>query len=268
MVILPDPAHFFSEYIHLSGIAHLGQEQCGDPALLGKRLGLLNGSSWITAWSNYFGRLYLPGVHLVNIGNEAIQLNFMQAYADGKSYPPQINIDRFIQYAIDLVELAQVNAVMITCSTMNRSFLQVSRALEPYNTPVIQIDMPMMEKAVNIGGKVLVVATHGPTVASTQALLSETADRLGTSIEYDGLVVEQAWARLVEGDVTGHNQVLDLAIRAANPENYSCIILAQLSMSAYLFSYSDILAHFGIPVLTSGQYGFEYARDVLLNLSK
>ena len=271
MAILSDPAHFFSEYIRISGIAHLGPEKYGNPALLGKTpreysLGLLNGSSWITAWSNYFGRLYLPGVHLVNMGNEAIQLNFMQAHADGKTCPPQANIDRFIQYAIDLVELARVNAVMITCSTMNRSYLQVSRALESYNTPVIQIDMPMMEKAVKLGGKVLVIATHGPTVASTQALLSETADRLGSVIEYDGLVVEQAWLRLAEGDVLGHNQALGAAIHAAHPVDYSCVVLAQLSMSAFLFSYPDPVSQFGIPVLTSGQCGFEYAREVLLNL--
>ncbi len=99
MTLLPDPARFFSEYIHLTGVAHLGPENGGHPGLVGKRLGLLNGSSWITAWSNYFGRMILPGVHLVNVGNEAVQLNFMQAYAEGKPCPPQANIDRFIHYA-------------------------------------------------------------------------------------------------------------------------------------------------------------------------
>ena len=266
MAILPDPTQFFSEYIRLTGVAHLGPETQGHLALLGKRLGLLNGSSWITAWSNYFGRLYLPGVHLVNIGNEAIQLNFMQAYAERKACPPQANIDRFIQYARDLVELAQVDAVMITCSTMNRSYQQVAHALEPYRVPVIQIDMAMMERAVALGGKALVIATHGPTVASTQALLSETADRLGASIEYDGLTVEEAWLRLAAGDVLGHNEVIAAAIQAARPSNYSCVILAQLSMSAFAFSFPDPINHFGIPVLNSGQCGFEYARKVLESL--
>jgi len=266
MSILENPEAFFSQYILLSGIAHLGPEKQGNPALLGKRLGLLNGSSWITAWSNYFGRLYLPGVHLVNMGNEAIQLNFMQAYVNGDPCPPQANIDRFTQYARDLVELAQVDAVLITCSTMNRSYLHVSHALEPYGIPVIQIDIPMMEKAVNLGGKILVVATHGPTVASTQALLTETADRLGVSIQYDGLTVEEAWEKLAEGDVFGHNQALAEAIQYARPVNYSCVILAQLSMSAFLFSYPEPIIQFGMPVLTSGQCGFEYACEVLQSL--
>jgi cellobiose-specific phosphotransferase system component IIB len=263
MSILENPEQFFSQYILLSGIAHLGPEKQGDPALLGKRLGLLNGSSWITAWSNYFGRLYLPGVHLVNIGNEAIQLNFMQAYAEGKHCPPQTNIDRFVQYAKDLVELAQVDAVLITCSTMNRSYQQVSRALEPYGVPVIQIDMPMMDEAVRYGGKILVLATHGPTVASTQELLATTARRQGKNISFDGLTVEEAWRRLEKGDVAGHNQVLADVIAAQPTGLYSCVVLAQLSMSAFLFSYPDPQAKFNLHVLTSGQCGFQYMAKIL-----
>jgi hypothetical protein len=264
MAILSDPTGFFSEYMRMTGASHLGPEKSGDPALLGKRLGLLNGSSWVTLWSNYFGRLYLPGVHLVNIGNEAVQLNFMKAYAEGKPCPPQANIERFVRYAIDLVELAEVHAILITCSTMNRSFPVVRQALELYHVPLIQIDMPMMEAAVNRGGKVLVIATHGPTVASTQALLEETAARMGKKIAYDGETVEKAWHLLSEGDINGHNRALAEVIAARAKEGFSCAVLAQLSMSVFQFSYPDPAAEFGLPVLTSGQCGFERVRQVLL----
>ncbi|MBI4786417.1 MAG: hypothetical protein HY782_05155 [Chloroflexi bacterium] len=263
---IPNPLDFFSTYMRLTGAAHLGPEQHGDPRLLGKRLGLLNGSSWVTAWSNYFGRLLLPGVTLVNAGNDAVQLNFMQAYADHAPCPPGANIERFVAYARDLVELANVDAVLITCSTMNRSYVHVADALAPFNVPVVQIDMPMMEAAVTRGGKVLVIATHGPTVTSTQALLDETATRLGMSVAYDGATVESAWHRLAEGDIAGHNQLLADAIRDQLGRNsYSSVVLAQLSMSAFLFSYPDPASILGLPVFTSGQCGFERMRDVLLS---
>jgi hypothetical protein len=129
--------------------------------------------------------------------------------------------------------------------------------------PVIQIDMPMMERAVEIGGKALVIATHGPTVASTQALLTETAGRLGTAIQFDGLTLEEAWVKLAAGDIGGHNEMIAAAIQAAGPANYSCVVLAQLSMSAFAFSFPDPIAQFGIPVLNSGQCGFDYARKIL-----
>jgi hypothetical protein len=35
-------------------------------------------------------------------------------------------------------------------------------------------------------------------------------------------------------------------------------------MAAFLFSYPDSVASFGVPVLTSGQCGFERVRDILM----
>lgn len=265
--ILPsiDPAQLFSDYLRVTGIAHLGPEPAGAPGLVGKRLGLLNGSSWITLWSNYFGRLYLPGVHLVNAGNEAVQLNFMDAHQKGLPCPPQSNIEAFIRYARDLVELAQVDLVLITCSTMNRAYQQVADALQSYPVPVLQIDQPMMERAVVQGGKILVVATHGPTVDSTQALLRETAYRLKRDVTFSGMTVEEAWECLAAGDVPGHNRALAQAIHAhLDREPASCVVLAQLSMACLLFTYPDPLLEFGIPVYTSPQCGFEKVCELLM----
>ncbi len=263
---LPNAGQLFSDYLKVTGVAHIDPEPDGDPALIGKRLGLLNGSSWITLWSNYFGRLFLPGVHLVNIGNEAIQMNFMQAYHDGQPTPPPSNIEAFVRYARDLVTFGQVNAVLITCSTMNRAYPQVQAALAPYGVPVVQIDRPMMERAVQRGGRTLVVATHGPTVASTQALLRETAESMGQSIAYSGVTVEEAWARLAEGDVDGHNDALDHAIRTAqHVETFDSVVLAQLSMTVFLLSHPSPEEEYGIPVFTSGQCGFEHMRELLAN---
>ncbi len=260
-----DPIRLFSDYLRVTGIAHLGLEPAGEPGLVGKRLGLLNGSSWITLWSNYFGRLYLPGVHLVNAGNEAVQMNFMDAHQKGLPCPPQSNIEAFIGYARDLVELAQVDLVLITCSTMNRAYPQVAEALRPYGVPVIQIDQPMMERAVDQGGKILVVATHGPTVNSTQALLRETAAHLGKEVSFSGTTVEAAWECLAAGDVSGHNLALTQAIHThLDRDPAGCVVLAQLSMACLLFSYPDPLAEFRIPVYTSAQCGFEKAHELLM----
>jgi hypothetical protein len=257
---------FFEDYLSITGLPHTDPETEGNPALIGKRLGLVNGASWTAMWSYYFGRKFLPGVHLINAGNEAVQINFMQAHQDGQPVPPQSNIDRFVNYARDLVELARVDAVMITCSTMNRSFPHVADTLKPYGVPVLQIDRPMMEAAVEQGGHVLVVATHGPTVGNTQALLVETAADFGKQISYSGFDVESAWHKLALGDVEGHNKVLAEFIHAnLKQEEISCVILAQLSMTIFLLSYPDPVAEFGVPVFTSGQCGFERMGEILKN---
>ncbi len=260
--MLPDdPFRLFADYLAVTGVAHLGPEPHGDPALLGKRLGLLNGASWIALWCNYFGRLYLPGVQLVNAGSDAVQINFMRAHTAGEPCPPQSSVDVFVRAARDLVQLADVDAILITCSTMNRSYNAVAEAVE---VPVVQIDMPMMEAAVDRGGNVLVIATHGPTVESTQALLAETAARLSVTVACTGIIVEQAWQRLAVGDVRGHNALLATAIRESQMrETLGSVVLAQLSMSVFAFDYPDAEAVFGVPVFTSGLMGFQRMREIL-----
>jgi aspartate/glutamate racemase len=264
MTLPADPLRWFSETLRLTGVAHTGPETAGRPEFLGKRLGLLNGSSWIEPWANYFGHLFVPGAHLVNIGNEAVQINFMEAHARGLPTPPVSNVDAFVRYARDLAELGRVDLILITCSTMNRSFAAVSEAMAGYRIPVVQIDRPLMERAVRRGGRTLVVATHGPTVDSTRKLLQETADELGTTIDFAGETVEEAWHRLADGDVAGHNEILAQTIRERRArEPIDSVVLAQLSMTVFLLSHPDPVAEFGVPVFTSGQCGFERVAELL-----
>ena len=55
---------FFEEYLSLTGLPHTGPETEGDPALIGKRVGLVNGASWIAYvvklfWTEIFTRCTL-----------------------------------------------------------------------------------------------------------------------------------------------------------------------------------------------------------------
>ena len=255
----------FNLYMKVTGVPSLEPAPSPDPALFGKKLGIVNGSAWITLWTSFFGRRILPGVQLVNVGNEAIQLRFMDAHRKGEPCPPPINIDLFARYAEDLVRLVGVDAILISCSTMNRAVTAVREAMAPFHVPVLQIDEAMMEEAVVRGGRILVVATHGPTVKSTQALLLETAARLGREVSFAGATVEEAFHRLGEGNVAGHNEIIAGAIAAACArEPIRTVVLAQLSMSVFKLSYPDCERVFGAPVLTSGETGFQRMKEILV----
>jgi Asp/Glu/hydantoin racemase len=262
-----DPIKLFSMYMRVAGVPHIEEEPDGEPLLRGKRLGVVNGASWISLWTYYFGKMILPGVKIINVGNEAVQLNFMKAHKEGNPCPPQINIDTFVRYARDLYDLFGVDAILISCSTMNRSAQAVRNEMARYNVSVIQIDEAMMEAAVENGGKILVVATHGPTVKSTQALLQETAERLHREVKYTGVTVEEAFDLLGQGRIAEHNQVVAQAIQGAIKEDdIAAVVLAQLSMTVFKFSYPDPVKSFGLPVLTSGECGFLKVKEVLMNL--
>lgn len=259
-----DPIRLFGDYMKVTGVPDIAPEEGHDPKLSGKKLGVVNGASWTSLWSSYFSKTMLPGVKIINVGNEAVQLNFMQAHSRGLACPPQINIDLFCKYARDLYDLYKVDAVMISCSTMNRAFSQVSETMKVVGVPVIQIDEAMMEQAVNTEGKILIVATHGPTVKSTESLLQETADRLGKKADFVGATVEEAFELLGHGEIAEHNQAIAQAIRdVQSREKIDIVVLAQLSMSVFSFSSPEPEREFGIPVLNSGQTGFARAGEVL-----
>lgn len=254
----------FSRYMALTGVPTLEAAPAPDPRLQGKKLGIVNGASWTSLFSNYFGSRILPGVKLVNVGNEGVQLNFMEAHRRGLPCPPQINIDLFVRYSEDLVKLVGVDAILISCSTMNRAAGAVRQAMKKYNVPVVQIDEAMMEEAVLRGGRILVVATHGPTVRNTQELLKESAEKLGRQVAFSGATVEEAFHLLGRGEIEAHNEAIAAAIReAAARETIETVVLAQLSMAVFKLSYPDPVRDFGVPVLTSGETGFERVRRIL-----
>ena len=254
----------FSQYMQLTGVPTLSFDKAVEPKLQNKKLGVVNGSSWVSLWSTYFGKTILPGVKIVNVGNEGVQLNFMDAHAQGLSCPPPINIDLFCKYSEDLYRLYNVDAILISCSTMNRAFEQVKQHMALFGVPVIQIDQAMMEEAVLSGGKILVVATHGPTVKSTQELLLETAHRLGQKVEFAGATIEDAFHLLGDGKIHEHNQAIADAIKTAQAkEKIDIVVLAQLSMSVFSFSYPNPEETFGVKVLNSGETGFRRAGEVL-----
>lgn len=259
----------FQEYMKLTGTPSLNDEPGNDPSLKGKKLGVVNGSSWVSLWSTWFGKSILPGVKIINVGNDAVQLNFMKAHSEGKPCPPQINIDLFCQYAEQLYKLFNVDAVLISCSTMNRAFSQVQQHMKQFGVPVIQIDEAMMEEAAMSDGKILVIATHGPTVKSTQDLLSETAARLNRKISFAGATIEDAFHLLGEGKIREHNQLIaDTILEAQKKEKIDIVVLAQLSMSVFSFSYPDPEKSFGVKVLYSGETGFRRVKEFLLAASK
>jgi hypothetical protein len=207
----------------------------------------------------------------VNTGNEAVQLSFMRAHEAHQPCPPQQNIDLFANYARDLVSLFEMDALVVTCSTMNRAISSVRSAVRTMCTergqqplPVIQVDEAMMEDAVAIGGTTLVIATHGPTVASTQSLLKETAARSNKDISFVGATIEDAFHLLGQGNIEAHNTLIARCIEDnLKQKRIDSVVLAQLSMAVFAMQYPDPAQTFGIPVLNSGDCGFQEVARVL-----
>ena len=60
---------FFNRYLKITGIPTYHDKVPEKSKLCGKKIGIINGSSWILLWVNYYANKYLPGVTRINIGN-------------------------------------------------------------------------------------------------------------------------------------------------------------------------------------------------------
>jgi aspartate/glutamate racemase len=174
--------------------------------------------------------------------------------AAGVGVIPKVNYYKFAQYAHNLEE-AGVDVIMLACSTFNFS-AELARPM--INTPIAQIDRPMMELAVKTGKKIGLLATLSTTVPSSERLLKIAADEAGKEIEIKTVLCSEAFEEYLKGNFEKHNEILLKAIDDLSDE-VDCIAMAQLSMSKLALYLTDTK----VPVYNSGDTGFERVLQML-----
>jgi hypothetical protein len=147
--------------------------------------------------------------------------------------------------------------IVCTCSTIGGLAERVGRERSP---TVVRVDRPMAERAVEVGGRILVVAALASTVAPTTELLAEVADARGEPIAVEVLLVDDAWPHFESGDLDAyHRTIADRVVGRVTGGPPDVIILAQASM-APVASIDDITS-LGIPVLASPRTAVESLRS-------
>ena len=130
-----------------------------------KTLGIIHASHiTIKAMEPYIER-YIPEVQIMHLCDDTIQRDNIRA---GAGVIPKVNYYKFAQYAHNLEE-AGADLILLACSTFNYA-AELGRPL--VDTPIAQIDRPMMELAVKNGRKIGLLATLATTVPSSERLLS------------------------------------------------------------------------------------------------
>ena len=216
-----------------------------------KILGIIHASSiTIDAVKPYIEK-FIPEVDIMHICDDTIQRDNIAA---GVGVIPKVNYYKFAQYAHNLEE-AGVDVIMLACSTFNFA-AELGRPM--INTPIAQIDRPMMELAVKTGKKIGLLATLSTTVPSSERLLKIAADEAGKEIEIKTVLCSEAFEEYLKGNFEKHNEILLKAIDDLSDE-VDCIAMAQLSMSKL----APYLTDTKVPVYNSGDTGFERVLEML-----
>jgi hypothetical protein len=163
-----------------------------------------------------------------------------------------------VRSAIDeaVLSLARDGArvIVCTCSTIGGV---VEAAAVPDGVHVLRIDRPMAERAVASNRRILVFAALRSTFEPTVALLREVASKTGRSMELVEVFCERAWPCFERGDRAGYLREIAVSIES-RARVTDLVLLAQASMAEA----EVLVAHLGIPILSSPRLGLQVAMSM------
>jgi len=137
--------------------------------------------------------------------------------------------------------------VVCTCPAIGDCVEQVGVA-EDFAT--LRIDRPMVERAVQLGARILIAATRESALAPARELISAVARDRGTRIEIAELLCDSAWGHLEAGDSAAYVQTIADRLQAM-PLEVDVVVLAQVSMAAA----TELCEEIPVPVLSSPRLG-------------
>ncbi|MBS4205197.1 aspartate/glutamate racemase family protein [Lederbergia citrea] len=220
---------------------------------MGKTLAIIHTTPVTVGSLKQLANEYLPGFDVINFVDDSILPQL--AKNEGKIEEVQ---ERLIQYA-KYAEQVGAHTILNACSSVGEV---VEKAREQLNIPIIRIDEPMAETAVDQGGKIGVVATLATTLNPTIKLLKATAEKYGKQVDIQAELAGEAYECLISGDRDGHDDVLvEVLLKLADETDV--VVLAQASMARVIEKLpKQIQAKF----LTSPRLGMEQVKRTMEGL--
>jgi Asp/Glu/hydantoin racemase len=199
-------------------------------------------------------REHLPSVKVTQIINESMLRDTIEA-----GYVRQPTIDALITFADACFKMG-TELVMVTCSSIGPA---VDLIQGRFQKPVLRIDEPMAEAAVQRGRRIGIAATLSTTLQPTWELLRRKAKEAGKEVTLVQCLCEGAFEALLTGDPETHDALVSRAL-INDLSNVDVIVLAQASMARVAERLPpEALA---APVLSSPGLAMDYIRERLARL--
>ncbi len=223
--------------------------------LIGKTLGIIHAAVFTANTVAPYCQEIIPEVEIMHLGDDTVQRDNLKAPV---GTIPKVNFFKFATYC-HFLEEAGVDLIMLGCSTFNQA---AEYARPMINTPILNIDRPMMDLAVQQGRRVGLLGTLPSTMPSSERLLRQAAAEAGKEVDVMPVLCAEAFKILRAGDPKKHNEILLEAIDRLSRE-VDAIVMAQVSMSVL----EKELTNTRVPVYNSGRTGFTRAREMLLSMA-
>jgi Asp/Glu/hydantoin racemase len=216
-----------------------------------KTLGLIHTSATLVPVFQQLCSAKLPGVEVFNLADDSLIKDVIKR---GELTPKTAR--RVVEHVAS-AEAAGADYIMVTCSSIGRA---VETAAGLASVPVLRVDQPMADQAVQTGRKIGVLATLPTTLEPTADLIQRRAAKAGKAIELESRLCEGAFDALMSGDAAKHDALVTAALKALVSQ-VEVIVLAQASMARVVEGLPA--ADRRVPILASPALAVDYLATVL-----
>jgi Asp/Glu/hydantoin racemase len=216
-----------------------------------KTLGLIHTSATLIPVFQELCKQYLPGVSTFNIVDDSLVKNIRER---GELTPA---IKKRVADYVASAEDSGADYILVTCSSIGAA---VEEAAANAKVPVLRVDQPMADMAVETGSRIGVVATLQTTLGPTADLVRRRAALAGKEIELTSKLCEGAFEALMSCDAATHDALVADALRDLS-KHVDVILLAQASMARVVDTLSA--ADKIVPIVASPPNAIKYLASVI-----
>ena len=216
-----------------------------------KSLGLIHTSATLVPVFAVLCKAKLPGVEVFNIADDSLIKDVIRR---GELTPITA---RRVAGHVASAEAAGADYILVTCSSIGRA---IEAAAAKAGVPVLRVDQPMADLAVQTGKRIGVIATLRTTLEPTADLISRRAQKAGRQIEITSKLCEGAFEALMSGDAATHDAKVAAALKELSKQ-VDVIVLAQASMARVVETLAAEDKR--VPILASPGIAVDYLATVL-----
>lgn len=160
-----------------------------------------------------------PQAQTINVLDESLYTDIPQ---DGTLAP---GIYDRVASLLRHCELSGADGILFSGSTFGPA---VDKARVGIRVPVLRAEEAMMEQAVTLGERILLVCTAKRAMPVVRGMLDAAAKRVGVTRQISELWVEGARDAITSGDIGTHDKLIAAQVMAAG--DFDVIIFGQISM--------------------------------------
>lgn len=208
---------------------------------MGNTIGLIHVTLNSVSPINQAFQAYAPETTVLNFLDEGL-IQEVNRVGEIKPYI----LRRFITLLEKAVE-SNVDGILVCCTVFTPYIKDLSNLFE---IPIIANDYAMLNKAVETGSNIGLIATVETAGPTSEKLLHKIAQTKNKTINIKTVVLPKAFQALKNGDVETHDHLIHEKISELKVTS-DVIVLAQISM----ISAASNIGQQSIPILTSENVG-------------